>query len=80
MGTSNDWSEQKRTEKTGKIKIPQNLFSQCKKDCFEVRLQNFQDSPFFAGNQTRTGTPFDQRGILSPLWLPFHHPGNTYII
>ena len=36
----------------------------------------------FAGNQTRTGTPFDQRGILSPLCLPFHHPGgmNHYII
>ena len=82
MGTSNNWSEQKKTEKTGKNKSHKTFFLCAKKDCFEVRLQNFQDSPFFAGNQTRTGTPFDQRGILSPLCLPFHHPGgmNHYII
>lgn len=48
MGTSNNWSERKRTEKTGKIKkSTKSFFSVQKKDCFEVRLQNFQDSPIF---------------------------------
>ena len=64
MGTSNDWSERKRTEKTGKIKIPQNLFSLCKKkDCFEVRLQNFKDSLFLPGTRLELARGLTSEGF-----------------
>ena len=47
MGTSNNWLERKRTEKTGKIKIPQNLFSLCKKKTvLKFVCRTFKTAPF----------------------------------
>lgn len=38
METSNDWSEQKKLKRQGKINPTKPFFSVQKKDCFEVRL------------------------------------------
>ena len=51
MGTSNNWLERKRTEKTGKIKIPENLFYLCKKKTvLKFVCRTFKTAPFLCVN------------------------------
>ena len=64
MGTSNDWSEQKRTEKTGKIKIPQNLFSLCKKKTvLKFVCRTLKTAPFLAGTRLELARRLTSEGF-----------------
>lgn len=53
----------KKTEKTGKNKSHKTFFLCAKKDCFEVRLQNFQDSPFLPGTRLELARRLTSEGF-----------------
>lgn len=64
MGTSNNWSERKRTEKTGKIKIPQNLFSLCKKKTvLKFVCRTFKTAPFLPGTRLELARRLTSEGF-----------------
>ena len=65
MGTSNDWSEQKRTEKTGKIKKIHKTFFLCakKKTVLKFVCRTLKTAPFLPGTRLELARRLTSEGF-----------------
>ena len=70
MGTSNDWSEHKRTEKTGKIK-KKDHFALCKKKgCLKFICRTFKTALFHVFVEYSFSDVVDDTGVHALIKKP----------
>lgn len=64
MGTSNNWSEHKKTEKTGKIKkSTTSFFSVQKKTVLKFVCRTFKTAPFLPGTRLELARRLTSEGF-----------------